>query len=145
VRTGVIFPLGVLVILLAGCTTTQGGTSAAADGLERSVDVLIAQHCYERNRVCSAAEEFAQATHEFRRTLDTAGDAGVVSAFKRLWRGYQTLRGEIYGSADRQLRAELKPTTQAFIGVQRNVKNRYSYADPALYANGAYFLDPYYN
>jgi len=39
----------------------------------------------------------------------------------------------------------LKPITQAFIDVQRNVRNGYSYADPALYANGVCFFDPYYN
>jgi hypothetical protein len=137
--------LGALVVLLAGCTTAHARASRAADGLEHSVEVFTARACYEPNPACFAARGFAEQTHEFRQTLDTAGDAEVVSAFKRVWRGYQTLRGEIYRSDDRQFRPDLKPITQAFIDVQRTVRNRYSYADPALYANGAYFFDPYYN
>ncbi len=143
--TVVIIALSALVALLAGCTTTHARASRAADGLEHSVEVFTARACYEPNPACFAARGFAEQTHEFRQTLDTVGDAEVVSAFKRVWRGYQALRGEIYRSDDRQFRPDLKPITQAFIDVQRNVRNRYSYADPALYANGAYFFDPYYN
>ena len=143
--TVVIIALGALVALLAGCTTTHARASRAADGLEHSVEVFTARACYEPNPACLAARGLAEQTHEFRQTLDTAGDAEVVSAFKRVWRGYQALRGEIDRSGDRQFRPDLKPITQAFIEVQRNVRNRYSYADPALYANGAYVFDPYYN
>jgi hypothetical protein len=35
--------------------------------------------------------------------------------------------------------------TEAFVDVQRIVKNGYSYADSALYASGGYQFDPYYN
>ena len=143
--TVVIVTLGVLAVLLAGCVTTHARASRAAHGLEHSVEVFTARACFEPNPACFAARGLAEQTREIRQTLDMAGDAEVVSAFKRVWRGYQALRGEIYRSDDRQFRPDLKPITQAFIEVQRNVRNRYSDADPALYANGAYFFDPYYN
>jgi len=143
--------LGLAVILLAACTTTPTGSAAAADELERSAALFADRTCYEPNNACStgqclpAACGFAVRAREFRQVLDSAGPQEVLVAFKRLWRGYHALRGEVYLSGDQQLRINLKPITQAFVDVQRHVITAYSYADPALYANGGYIFDPYYN
>jgi hypothetical protein len=144
VRAAVIIALGLLVVLLAGCTTTHTRSASVADGLESTADAFAARACYDTNPVCSAAFGLTDQARKFRETLDIAGDEEVVFEFKRLWRSYQTLRGAVYLSHDRQLRADLKPTTQAFSDVQRIVKNRYAYADRSLYANGAYTFSPYY-
>jgi hypothetical protein len=151
VRSVVIATLALAVVLLAGCTTTHIRTARAAEGLERSADAFADRICYEPNDSCPtdqylpAAREFAVQAYEFRQTLDSAGDQEVVSAFKRLWRRYHTLRDEVYRLGDRQLQADLKPITQGFGDVQRQVRTGYSYADTALYANGGYTFDPYYN
>lgn len=65
--------------------------------------------------------------------------------FKRLWRKYHALRDGVRRLHERRLQADLKPTTQAFVQVQHLVANRYSYADPTIYAMGGFTLDPYYN
>jgi hypothetical protein len=138
-------------VLLAGCVTTHTRTASAADELERSAESFAAHTCYDLNAACSRGQQipgalaFAERAHEFRQTLDTAGDQDVVSAYKRLWRSYHTLRDDVYRLHDGQLQADLKPLTRAFVDVQRNVKTGYSYADPALYAAGAYTFNPYYN
>ena len=143
--------LGLAIALLTGCATTHTRTARAADRLERNADAFAARSCYEPRDACLAsrylpgARRFADETHEFRRTIDSAGDQQVVLAFERLWRKYHTLRDEVCGLHDERVRVDLKPTTRAFVDVQRLVKNGYSYADPNLLASGGYTLDPYYN
>jgi hypothetical protein len=139
-------------VLLAGCEVTHIRTARAVDRLEHRVDAFAAAGaCYQANRVCSssqpffAARGFADQVQEFRETLDNGGDQEVVFAFQRLWRSYHALRDEVYRLRDRQVLADFKPVTQAFVDVQLHVKNGYSYADPTLYGSGGYFLDPYYN
>jgi hypothetical protein len=123
----------------------------AADRLARNADAFAARLCYAPHDAClasrhlSGVRRFADEAHEFRRTMDSASDREVVLAFERLWREYYTLREEVCASHDRQIQFDLKPTRQAFVDVQRLVKNGYSYADPGLLASGGYILDPYYN
>ena len=131
--------------LYAGCATTYRGTFTAADTFESSVAEFATRTCYEPGAVCSAAVQLSGRAQEFREALDSAGDQDIISAYKQLWRSYQSLRGEVYRLSDKQLRQDLQPTVRAFASVKRNVTTRYSSADPALYANGAYTFDPYYN
>jgi hypothetical protein len=151
VARSVVIAMGMAVVLLAGCTTTQTRTTIAAQRLERSAEAFVAGTCYEPNAGCStnrylpAARAFADQAQRFGQTLQGAGDQEVVLAFERLWRSYHALRDEVNHSGDRQARAELKPVTRSFIDVQLHVKNGYSYADPTLYASGGYTFDPYYN
>lgn len=42
-------------------------------------------------------------------------------------------------------RADFKPAMEAFAEVQRDVKNKYAYADSSLLTSGGYQFDPYYN
>jgi hypothetical protein len=151
VRSVVFATLASAAVLLAGsgCTTTRARTASAADALERTADAFAARTCYEptcfTSQYLAAANGFAEQAREFRQTLDVAGDRDVILAYKHLWRSYHTLHDEVYRSGDPQLRVDLKPTTQAFAIVQRNVKTGYSYADGSLYAGGAYTFNPYYN
>jgi len=143
--------LALAIAILAGCATTHTRTARAADRLERRADAFAARSCYEPRDAClasrylSGARGFADEAREFRRTIDGAGDQQVVLAYERLWRKYHTLRDEVCGLRDRQVQGDLKPLKQAFVDVQRLVKNGYSYADPGLLASGGYVLDPYYN
>jgi hypothetical protein len=143
--------LAAAVALAAGCTMTRTRTAVAADKLERSTDALAARGCYESGPACAAsgylpaARALADQAHEFRHSLDSAGDQDIVLEFKRLWHSYHTLRDEIYRLHDPQLRMDLMPTTHAFVDVQRHVETGYSHADPTVYASGGYTFDPYYN
>lgn len=143
--------LGLAVALLSGCATTQVQTATAAERLQRRADAFAGRFCQEPEAACQgnlylpAARAFASQAHRFRRTVENDGDHQVVLSFKRLWLKYHALRDEICRSRDRRLRADLKPTAQAFFDVQLLVENGYSYADPTVYAMGGYTVDPYYN
>jgi hypothetical protein len=138
--------LALAVVLLAGCATTQTRTDSAADRLESSADAFAAGVCSEPKADCSSdARAFADQAHEFRQTLDSAGERQVVSSFEDLWKSYHKLRDQVDHLHDSQLQAGLEPITKAFADVQRRVKMGYSDADPALLVSGGYFLDPIYN
>jgi hypothetical protein len=143
--------LWLAVVLVAGCETTHTRTARAADKLEQRINTFAAGACDQSSAACSsrqqlvAARSFADQVQEFRETIENDGDQAVVFAFQRLWRSYHALRDEVYRLRDRQLQVDFKPVTQAFVHVQLDVKNGYSYADPTVYASGGYVLDPYYN
>jgi hypothetical protein len=151
VRTVLVAISWLAVVLVAGCETTRTRTARAADKLELRIDAFAAGACYRSSAACSSHQElaaarwFADQVQEFRETCENGGDQEVVFAFQRLWRSYHALRDEVYRLRDRQLQVDFKPVTHAFVDVQRDVKNGYSYADPTLYASGGYVLDPYYN
>ena len=151
VRTVLVAISWLAVVLVAGCETTHTRTARAADKLEQRIDTFAAGACYQSSAACSsrqqlaAARWFADQVQEFRETCENGGDQEVVFAFQRLWRSYHALRGEVYRLRDRQLQVDFKPVTQAFVDVQLDVKNGYSYADPTVYASGGYVFDPYYN
>src|SRR6185437_959569 len=126
---GAVIAIGLAVVALAGCATTQTQTLRAAESLERNAKVFAAGTCDEPNAGCSAnrylpaARAFADQTQRFGDTLRGAGDPQVVLAFERLWRSYHTLRDEVARARDPRVRADLKPVTRTFIDVQRHVKN----------------------
>jgi hypothetical protein len=151
VRTVLVVISWLAVVLVAGCETMHTRTARAADKLEQRIDAFSASACYQSSAACASPQEFAAArwfadqVQEFRETCENGGDQEVVLAFQQLWRSYHALRDEVYRLRDRQLLVDFKPVTQAFVDVQRDVKNGYSYADPTLYASGGYVFDPYYN
>jgi hypothetical protein len=151
VRSIVIATLWLVLVPLASCGTTHGRMIRAADRLERNADAFDSDTRYEPDPTYSAsgyfrdAREFIEEAHDFRQTVDSAGDQGVIFAYEHLWRSYHALRDEVDRLHSRQARADLKPVTEAFVDVQRIVKNAYSYADSTVYASGGYQFDPYYN
>jgi hypothetical protein len=140
-----------LVLVPASCATTRGAIVSAADRLERNADAFDSDTRYEPDPTYSVtgylrgAREFVEQAHGFRRMVDSASDREVIFAFEHLWRSYRALRDEVFRLHSRQARADLQPVTEAFVDVQRIVKNGYSYADSSLYASGGYQFDPYYN
>jgi hypothetical protein len=151
VRTVLVAISWLAVVLVAGCETTRTRTARAADKLEQRIDAFAAGACDQSSTACSsrqqlpAARWFADQAQELRETCEDGGDQEVVFAFQRLWRSYHALRDEVFRLRDRQLQVDFKPVMQAFVDVQRDVKNGFSYADPTVYGSGGYVLDPYYN
>jgi hypothetical protein len=138
------------LIPLASCATTQGGVTvqAATDRLERQADAFASDARREAslNHRMSAyaqhAHDFADRAHDFRQAVATAGDQEVVFAFHSLWRSYHALSDDVSSAQDR---ADFKPAREAFAEVQRDVSNKYAYADGSLLTSGGYQFDPYYN
>jgi hypothetical protein len=151
VRTVLVAISWLAVVLAAGCETTHTRTVGATDEFERRIDAFAAGACDQSSAACSsrqqiaAARGFAAEVRAFRETCENGGDQEVVFAFQRLWHSYHALRDEVDRLRDRELQVDFKPVTQAFVDVQRDVKNGYSYADPTLYSSGGYVFDPYYN
>jgi hypothetical protein len=112
--------------------------TASAGRLERSADAFARDtRGYFRD-----APEFADQAHDFRETVERAGDREIILAYEQLWRSYQVLRHEVERSDNRQV--DLKPVRQAFQDVVRDISG-YADADTALYARGGFQHDPYYD
>jgi hypothetical protein len=112
----------------------------SAGRLERRADAFASDtRGYFRD-----APEFADQAHDFRETVDRAGDRDVILAYEQLWRTYQVLRHEVERSDSPQARVDLKSVTEAFRDVVRDIRG-YADADSALYARGGYQHDPYYD
>jgi hypothetical protein len=141
VRSSVIVTSALILVVLASCATTHSKNMMISAGrLERIADAFSSDaRGYFRD-----APEFADQAHDFRETVDRAGDRDVVLAYEQLWRTYQGLRQEVERSDSRQAKVDLKPVTQAFRDVVRDMGG-YADADSALYARGGYQHDPYYD
>ena len=109
----------------AGCATTGGNLTSSADRLERSAVELQrdarddASSGYYRD-----AQEFANETHDFRRTLDDrrADRDDLQDAWRDLSGRYHALRDEVERSHDRNAEVDFKPVTEAYLDVEREMR-----------------------
>jgi hypothetical protein len=144
---------GLILVLLSGCVPTRGRLIQAADRLEGRADALTRYAPQGGHGVggdggyYEQARGFADQTRDFRQTVGRrrTGDLDIVYAFQDLWRSYHRLLEQAESARGHQARRDLKPVKQAFVDVQRIVRNGYSSADSTVYARGGYVLDPYYN
>jgi isopenicillin N synthase-like dioxygenase len=140
VRSSVIVTSALVLVTLASCATTHSNMMTSADTLEHSADAFAGDtRGYFRH-----AREFAEQAHDFRETIDRAGDREVILAYEQLWRNYQALRHEVERSDSEQVQADWKSVTRAFRDVVRDISG-YADADSALYARGGFQHDPYYD
>lgn len=110
-----------LMAILAGCATTHGSLSTSADRLERSAEMLARNargDSYSRE-----AGELADQAQDFRRTvLDRRAEDGEVrDAFQSLARDYHALRDEVDRSNDREAAKDLRPVTDAYLDIEREM------------------------
>ena len=140
VRSSVVVTSALVLLTLGSCATTHNNMMTSAGRLERSADAFAG---YTRGDFPDA-REFADQAHDFRETVDRAGDREVILAYEQLWRSYQALRHEVERSDSRQAQVDLKSVTRAFRDVVRDISG-YADADSALYARGGYQHDPYYD
>lgn len=123
------------VVGLAGCVTTQGNLTSSAERLQRSAEELradarddSANGSYYRD-----AQQFAEETRDFRRTLDDrdADRDDVKGAFRDLSGRYHALRDEVERTRDRDAEIDFKPVTEAYLDVEREMRR---YGDRDRYA-----------
>jgi hypothetical protein len=151
-RTVAVATTGLMLILLCGCASTRGRLIAAADTLEGRADAL-AGHALEKPPTVGGggylqqASGFAEQARDFRQTVGErrTGDLDILNAYEDLWRSYHVLLDHAERGQDPRTRPDLGPVKDAFVDVQRLVKNGYSGVDGTVYARGGYVLDPYYN
>lgn len=111
----------VLIAILAGCATTHGSLSSSADRLERSSDRLASNA--RGDSYAREADVLADQAEDFRRTvLDRRADDGEVrDAFESLSRDYHALRDEVDRSNDREAATDLRPVTEAYLDIEREM------------------------
>ena len=120
--------LAALVALatLTGCaTTSHGNLVRSADRLERDADTLARDdrsagygESYARE-----ARELADQAHDFRRTIqdERADRRDVDAAFEDVSRSYHSLRDDVDRSADRDAQLDLRPVTDAYLDMEREM------------------------
>jgi chromosome segregation ATPase len=140
--------VGLVLVALTGCATTHGNLTSSADRLERNTQALsqdaregrAADHsttAYSRD-----ARELADQAHDFRRTVADrrADDRDVKAAFEQLSRSYHALRDEVDRSDAREAQVDLKPVTEAYLDVEREMGG---YPDSHRYARDSDTRDRY--
>ncbi len=109
----------------AGCATTHGNLTSSADKLERSaVELQRDARDDGSSGYYRGAQEFANETHDFRRTLDDRRADGddLQDAWRDLSGRYHALRDEVERSHDRNAELDFKPVTEAYLDVEREMR-----------------------
>jgi hypothetical protein len=113
----------------AGCVTTHGNLTESAERLEHNADALSRDAADVRGNSDSStafardARQLADDTHAFRRVADdhSARDEDVRLAFKRVSQSYHLLRDDVDRTDSREVHADLKPVTDAYLDVEREM------------------------
>jgi hypothetical protein len=126
------FALALTLAALAGCATTHGNLTSSADRLERNSSEF-ARDARDESQARDA-RDLADQTHDFRRTVEDnrADKRDVDAAFEHLSRTYHGLRDEVERSDSSVARDDLKPVTDAYLDVEREMGG---YPDGHRYAH----------
>jgi hypothetical protein len=120
--------VGSALLTLAGCATTHGSLASSADRLERDAAELASDT--RDSSAASDARQLADQAHDFRRTVDDrrADDRDIQIAFEELSRDYHALRDEVDRSDSREDEIDLRPVTEAYLDIERemNASTRYA-------------------
>jgi hypothetical protein len=114
---------------LDGCVATRGSLASSADALEHNAYVLARDARDERVSsdyplsYARDARELADEAHEFRHAVlyRGAGDVEVERAFERLSRSYHVVRDEVDHSGSREAQINLKPVTDSYLDIEREM------------------------
>jgi predicted phage gp36 major capsid-like protein len=128
-RTVAVMAAACALVGLSGCVETRSSLTSAAERLEHNATAMARDARelpssedypagYSRD-----ARQLADDAHEFRNTaLDRgANDPDTRAAFKRVSRSYLLVRDEAEHSDSHDVRADLKPVTDAYLDVEREM------------------------
>jgi outer membrane murein-binding lipoprotein Lpp len=119
----------VALMALAGCASSPHGNNLArsADRLESNADAL-ARHDHDDRGYASTsysreADELAEKAHDFRRAVEDrdSNRGDLDAAFQSLSRTYHDLRDDVDHSDNREAQLDLKPVTDAYLDVEREM------------------------
>ena|SRR3569833_14785 len=120
-----LLPVATLMVMMGGCATSHHDTLArSADRLERNADVLSRDRPgYSSTSYSREADELARKAHEFRgAVMDSRADRRDLDvAFESLSRSYHDLRNDVDKSDSREAQLDLKPVTEAYLDVEREM------------------------
>jgi hypothetical protein len=111
---------------MSGCASSpHGNLGRSADRLDDSAAAL-ARHDggrYASSSYAREADKFAEDAHDFNRAVkDSHGDRRDLDrAFEDLSRSYHALRDDVDRSDSREAQLDLKPVTEAYLDVEREM------------------------
>jgi hypothetical protein len=119
---------GAALLTLMGCATTHSSLATSADQLERNASELARDS--RDSSAATDARQLADQAHDFRRTLEDrrADDRDIQIAFEELSRDYHALRDEVDRSDDREDVIDLRPVTEAYLDIEREMNANTRYA-----------------
>ena len=125
-RSMLVISVATLMTVMGGCVTSPHGNLArSADRLDHNADVLArddhgghAGSSYSRE-----ADALAEKAHDFRLAVgDSRADRrDLDAAFESLSRTYHALRDDVDRSDSREAQLDLKPVTEAYLDVEREM------------------------
>ena len=115
-------------LALFGCVTARSSLTSSAASLDRSADSL-ARSVYDvpasetSSRYNRDVQALAEDAHAFRRAAEgrSASDSDVRAAFDRVSRDYHAVRDDVDRSDSRTAREDLRPVTQSYLDVERDM------------------------
>ena len=125
-RSALVIPVVTLMGFLGGCATSpHGNLSRSADRLEDNA-VALARHDggrYSGTSYSREADEFAEQARDFNLAVrDSRADRrDLDTSFERLSRSYHALRDDVDRSDSREAQLDLKPVTEAYLDVEREM------------------------
>src|SRR5262245_52336943 len=111
---------------LTGCaTTSHGNLVRSADRLEHNADTLARDDrtAHYGESYAREARQLADQAHDFRRTIqdERADRRDVDAAFADVSRSYHALRDDVDRSSDRDAQLDLRPVTDAYLDMEREM------------------------
>ena len=144
-RSILVIPVVTLLGFMGGCATSSHGNLArSADRLEDNA-VALARHDggrYSGTSYSREADDFAQQSRDFNLAVrDSRADRrDLDTSFERLSRSYHALRDDVDRSDSREAQLDLKPVTEAYLDVEREMGG---YKADDRYARDRDRRDPY--
>lgn len=120
---------GAALLVLAGCVSTRSNLADSADRLEHNTaalaqdtDRLPAGNDYPTGYTRDT-EQLSEDARYFRHIAEDrdSTDTDVKAAFRRVSRSYLAVRDDVEHSDSREARADLKPVTDAYLDLEREV------------------------
>jgi hypothetical protein len=122
-KSTLIVPVAALLALMSGCASSpHDNLPRSAERLDRNAQAL-AHDEHAGSGYSREAEEFADKAHDFRRAVEDsrADRRDVDDAFASLSRSYHDLRDDVDRSDSHDAQLDLKPVTEAYLDVEREM------------------------
>lgn len=115
------------IVALSGCVSTRSNLASSADRLEHR-SAALAQDTLPRNSdyptgYARDTQQLAEDSRHFRHVAEDrdSSDSDVKASFRRVSHSYLLVRDDIEHSDSREARDDLKPVTDAYLDVEREV------------------------
>lgn len=128
VKTMVMALAATAMLALVGCATTRSSLTNSTERLDRDTESLSRTVSNEPANENSSGysrdvQALADDSHALRRASEErrASDSDVRAAFDRVSRSYHAVRDDVDRSDSRTAREDLRPVTQSYLDVERDM------------------------